>query len=98
MMTRNPWARLDLVVALVALLVAVGTAIFVGLETQCQRHLNQAAADESAATAALIEAIFVADQLDEQLAAYTAYLAAMRAINQRRANERCAPSIVEGIS
>lgn len=74
-----------LLAALLALAITAGTAVYIGFEVQCQHRLNQAAADESAATAALIDAIFIADQFADQLAAYTRYLNTMRVINQRRA-------------
>jgi hypothetical protein len=86
---RSARSRVDLIIALVALAVTVATAVYVGLESRCQRHLNESAANESAATAALVDAIFLADELDEQLTAYATYLTVMERINQRRAVERC---------
>lgn len=76
-------------VALVALLVAAGLAVYATAESRCQQQLNAAAADESAATTRLVDAIFTSDELEEQMGAYANYRAALTHINIRRAGLPC---------
>ncbi len=75
--------------ALLALLITAAAAVYIGLETRCQRQLNAIATDESAATAALVDAIFVSDELEEQMSAYADYLSALDDITKRRATLGC---------
>lgn len=81
--------RVETIVALLALLIASAVGVYAVAELQCQRRLNAVAADEAKAMGDLVDAIFIADQIEEQMSAYETYIAARNDLEQRRAAEGC---------